>query len=167
MNPDSGPPSPPSSRSSWNSLGRPTRGISGGVVGGSLRVRGSTSPHAHYHSHPSEHESLLSHPPPPPLLARGRLPPQGARRAPSLELPAVLRPAGQPPARPDPGGRAGSGAGGPLGLGGGGDHHDCNGKTPAQLIGEVFPQLNTRKGRAELEEDTDYVSGDGGEDGLF
>uniref|UniRef100_A0A8C9W272 Calcium voltage-gated channel subunit alpha1 I n=1 Tax=Scleropages formosus TaxID=113540 RepID=A0A8C9W272_SCLFO len=40
-----------------------------------------------------------------------------------------------------------------------GDHQDCNGKTPSpqpHLLGEVFPQLNTRKERRELEDEIDY-----------
>lgn len=41
------------------------------------------------------------------------------------------------------------------------DHRDCNGKTPGprtQLMAEIFPQVNARKDRADLDEETDYVS---------
>ncbi|XP_033181995.1 voltage-dependent T-type calcium channel subunit alpha-1I isoform X6 [Anabas testudineus] len=114
-------------RSSWNSLGgenpcsssspsgspaftptsaRPFYGYGlgglGGVVGGSLRIRGpraSSSPHRHlYHAQPDEEESLLS----PPAIAHhslqlphailpGHFVPRRDRRALSLELPHVLQ----------------------------------------------------------------------------
>lgn len=44
---------------------------------------------------------------------------------------------------------------------GGAGHRDCNGKTPGphtRLMSEVFPQVNARKDRADLDEETDYVS---------
>uniref|UniRef100_A0A8C9TV68 Calcium voltage-gated channel subunit alpha1 I n=1 Tax=Scleropages formosus TaxID=113540 RepID=A0A8C9TV68_SCLFO len=72
-----------SRRSSWNSLGRGSRGL--GVGGSSLRARSPSS-------NPAEHESLLSPPPlpPPPLLSR-RFAPRRDRRALSLELPELLQ----------------------------------------------------------------------------
>lgn len=42
-----------------------------------------------------------------------------------------------------------------------GDHQDCNGKTPSvqpQIINEVYPQVNTRKDREDLDDELDYVS---------
>uniref|UniRef100_A0A8C1Z1K8 Calcium voltage-gated channel subunit alpha1 I n=1 Tax=Cyprinus carpio TaxID=7962 RepID=A0A8C1Z1K8_CYPCA len=71
------PPQPSwSRRCSWISAGRSARGLrAGGVIGGSLRVRG-------VHSHPAEHESLLPHPP---FLSHRH------RRALSLELPEPLQ----------------------------------------------------------------------------
>ncbi|XP_076872172.1 LOW QUALITY PROTEIN: voltage-dependent T-type calcium channel subunit alpha-1I [Brachyhypopomus gauderio] len=136
-----------SRRSSWNSVGRTTRGL---AVGGSLRVRGP-------HSHPGERESLLSPPPPlshaPPPLSR-RYPPRRHRRALSLELPECLQLPPPPPQRP------------PLprkksfcGDRGAGEHQDCNGKGPGPqvpLLSEVYPQLNARKDRPNLDEETDY-----------
>ena len=118
-----------------------------GVGGGSLRAR-----HSHYN--PSEQESLLS---PPPFLSR-RLSHSRARRALSLDLPEPP-PAPGPPNLPPPS-RNKSVSGGPAGLGGGGEHHDCNGRTHTPqppLLAEVFPQLNTKE-RARLEEEMDYVS---------
>lgn len=121
-------------RSSWNSLGgcrpcsssspsaspaftptsaRPFYGYGlaglGGVVGGSLRIRGpraSSSPHRHrhlhlHHAHPDEEESLLSPPasqslhPPGPMLP-GHFVPRRDRRALSLELPNLLQVPGPP-----------------------------------------------------------------------
>ncbi|XP_051244148.1 voltage-dependent T-type calcium channel subunit alpha-1I-like isoform X5 [Dicentrarchus labrax] len=119
-------------RSSWNSLGgcrpcsssspsaspafnpisaRPFYGYGlgglGGVVGGSLRIRGpraSSSPHRHlHHVHPDEEESLLSPPPvaprslhlPHPALS-GHFVPRRDRRALSLELPHLLQVPGPP-----------------------------------------------------------------------
>lgn len=41
------------------------------------------------------------------------------------------------------------------------DHRDCNGKTSGprtQLMAEIFPQVNARKDRADLDEEADYVS---------
>uniref|UniRef100_A0A674CLV3 Calcium voltage-gated channel subunit alpha1 Ia n=1 Tax=Salmo trutta TaxID=8032 RepID=A0A674CLV3_SALTR len=86
-------------RSSWNSLGRPSRALGLGLGvggGGSLRSR---SPHA---TNPAEQESLLSppHPPPhlahpPPLLALNFVP-RRDRRALSLELPELLQVPGTP-----------------------------------------------------------------------
>lgn len=49
-----------------------------------------------------------------------------------------------------------------AGSGLGVDHRDCNGKAPGphtQLMVEVFPQVNARKDRTDLDEETDYVSG--------
>ncbi|TDH02793.1 hypothetical protein EPR50_G00156340 [Perca flavescens] len=119
-------------RSSWNSLGgcrpcsssspsaspaftptsaRPFYGYGlgglGGVVGGSLRIRGpraSSSPHRHlHHVHPDEEESLLSPPAvaprslhlPHPMLP-GHFVPRRDRRALSLELPHLLQVPGPP-----------------------------------------------------------------------
>ncbi|XP_068565531.1 voltage-dependent T-type calcium channel subunit alpha-1I-like [Cebidichthys violaceus] len=164
-----------SRRSSSNSLGRRSYGFGGApLVGGSLRVHGTRSPYSY--SYTAEQESLLSHPPhshhphhppppPPPLLSR-HFAARRDRRALSLEHPELLRAGGQPPGppppvQPDPGRRSGSGAGGSItgGSGLGVDHRDCNGKTPgphAQLIAEVFPQVNARKDRTDLDEETDY-----------
>ncbi|XP_023189639.1 voltage-dependent T-type calcium channel subunit alpha-1I-like [Xiphophorus maculatus] len=177
-----GRPFPPQSgwsrRSSSNSLGRRTYGFSGAPpVGGSLRVRSTRSPYSYHHA--SEQESLLSHPlhshhshhplPPPMFLSRhfgGRR----DRRALSLELPELLRTGGQAPAPPpvqlpDHGRKSGSGAAGSLtggsgaGSGLGADHRDCNGKASGHhnhLMTDVFPQVNARKDRADLDEETDY-----------
>ncbi|KAL4647803.1 voltage-dependent T-type calcium channel subunit alpha-1I-like [Arapaima gigas] len=137
-----------SRRSSWNSLSMTSRSL--GMGGGSLRVR---SPR----SHVAEHESLLSPPlpPVPPLLTR-RFPPRRDRRALSLELPELLQiPRSAVPVFA----HKKSISGGPGSPGRGGDHHDCNGKTPSpqpNLLGEVFPQLNTCKERRELEDEIDY-----------
>ncbi|XP_052382048.1 voltage-dependent T-type calcium channel subunit alpha-1I-like [Oncorhynchus keta] len=173
-----GRPPPPQSawnrRSSWNSLGCPSRGVGGmgaGVVGGSLRVR---SPHSHIHSlyHSAEHEFLLSpalrlpphHAPPLPLLSRRNAIRHRDRRALSLELPNMLQVPGGPPSHPNPRMRSVSG-GGSSGSGGMVvEHHDCNGKAPspvmghqtAQLLTEVFPQLNLAKDRSDLDEEIDY-----------
>lgn len=49
-----------------------------------------------------------------------------------------------------------------AGSGLGVDHRDCNGKASGphtQLMTEVFPQVNARKDRTDLDEETDYVSG--------
>ncbi|XP_040014335.1 voltage-dependent T-type calcium channel subunit alpha-1I-like isoform X2 [Xiphias gladius] len=125
-------------RSSWNSLGggrscsssspsaspafTPTSartfygyglGGLGGVVGGSLRIRGpraSSSPHRHlHHVHPDEEESLLSSPAvapnslqlPHPMLP-GHFVPRRERRALSLELPHLLQVPGTPHPPPPP-----------------------------------------------------------------
>ncbi|TMS15577.1 Voltage-dependent T-type calcium channel subunit alpha-1I [Larimichthys crocea] len=125
-------------RSSWNSLGgcrpcssssqstspaftptsaRPFYGYGlgglGGVVGGSLRIRGpraSSSPHRHlYHVQPDEEESLLSPPAvaphslhlPHPMLP-GHFVPRRDRRALSLELPHLLQVPGPPHPPPPP-----------------------------------------------------------------
>ncbi|XP_062422309.1 voltage-dependent T-type calcium channel subunit alpha-1I-like isoform X4 [Pungitius pungitius] len=172
-------------RSSWNSLGgcrpfsssspsaspaftptsaRPFYGYGlgglGGVVGGSLRIRGpraSSSPHRHFHHvHRDEEESLLSPPPAAPHslhlphpVRPGYFVPRRDRRALSLELPHLLQvpgPPHPPPPTPHPlppppaalhahrGKKSFSGAappGGGDGLGFyGGVHQDCNGKTP-------------------------------------
>ncbi|KPP71983.1 voltage-dependent T-type calcium channel subunit alpha-1I-like [Scleropages formosus] len=137
-----------SRRSSWNSLSMTSRGL--GMGGGSLRAR---SPRFHV----GEHESLLSPPPPPlhPLLSR-RFPPRRDRRALSLELPELRQvPRSAVPAFT----RKKSLSGGQGSPAQAGDHQDCNGKTPSpqpHLLGEVFPQLNTRKERRELEDEIDY-----------
>uniref|UniRef100_A0A8C1M168 Calcium voltage-gated channel subunit alpha1 Ia n=1 Tax=Cyprinus carpio TaxID=7962 RepID=A0A8C1M168_CYPCA len=136
-----------SRRSSWNSLGRSSRCLGMGG-GGSLRVR---SPH----SHPAEQESLLSPPPPPlhpPLLSRHFVPCR-ERRALSLELPELLQVPGPvlPPLHPRQSKKSFSG-----GLGSVGEHQDCNGKTPSvqpQIINEVYPQVNTRKDRDDLDDE--------------
>ncbi|KAJ8251548.1 hypothetical protein GJAV_G00222530 [Gymnothorax javanicus] len=144
-----------SRRSSWNSVTRTSRGLGSGsgVYGGSLRVRS-------VHSNPGEHESLLSPPPPlpppPPPLLSHHFGPRRDRRALSLELPELLQVPG-PPMHSLP--RKKSFSGGLEGPGGAGEHQDCNGKTHTpqpSLLGEVFPQLNTRKEREELEEEVDY-----------
>ncbi|KAG1967831.1 voltage-dependent T-type calcium channel subunit alpha-1I [Pimephales promelas] len=139
-----------SRRSSWNSLGRSSRCLGMGG-GGSLRVR---SPH----SRPAEQESLLSPPPPPlhpPLLSRHFVP-RRERRALSLELPELLQVPGPalPPLHPRQRKKSFSG-----GLGSVGEHQDCNGKTPSvqpQIINEVYPQVNTRKEREDLDDELDY-----------
>uniref|UniRef100_A0A8C6KBF0 Voltage-dependent T-type calcium channel subunit alpha-1I-like n=1 Tax=Nothobranchius furzeri TaxID=105023 RepID=A0A8C6KBF0_NOTFU len=151
-------------RSSSNSLGRRSYGFGGAPpVGGSLRVRSSHSPNSYNYA--SEQESLLSHPhnshyplhahhpPPPPHFFSKHFGPRRDRRALSLELPELLRtggPAtGQPPVQThEPGRRSGSV-----------DHRDCNGKASGphtHLIADVFPQVNARKDRADLDEETDY-----------
>ncbi|XP_074542124.1 voltage-dependent T-type calcium channel subunit alpha-1I [Halichoeres trimaculatus] len=170
-----------SRRSSSNSLGRRSYRFGGGpLVGGSLRVQSTRSPHSYY---AAEQESLLSHPPhshhpvpphhppPPPLFLSRHFSGRRDRRALSLELPELLQAGGQPgppglpPVDPHPGRRSGSGAGGSItggsvvGSGFGVDHRDCNGKTPGpntHLFAEVYPQVNPRKDRADLDEETDY-----------
>uniref|UniRef100_A0AAY4DSJ6 Ion transport domain-containing protein n=1 Tax=Denticeps clupeoides TaxID=299321 RepID=A0AAY4DSJ6_9TELE len=119
--------------SSWNSLGRSARGLGAG--------------------------SLLSPPPlhlPPPMLSR-HLCPRRERRAYSLELPELRQTlAAPPPLHLHP--RKKSPAGTPGGTVA--EHQDCNGKTPtaahAQLLSEVYPQVNARKDRDELDEEIDY-----------
>ncbi|XP_078799389.1 voltage-dependent T-type calcium channel subunit alpha-1I isoform X1 [Oryzias latipes] len=164
-----------SRRSSSYSLGRRNYGF-GGIpqVGGSLRVQSTRFPHSYAYS--SEQESLLSHSQPPPLplhpapaslfLSRhfgGRR----NRRSLSLEFPELLRAGGQPPhiQNPDSDKKTGSGAWGSLrggsgtGSGLGVDHRDCNGKAPSthnHLMTNVFPQVNARQDRADLDEETDY-----------
>ncbi|XP_058624430.1 voltage-dependent T-type calcium channel subunit alpha-1I isoform X1 [Onychostoma macrolepis] len=139
-----------SRRSSWNSLGRSSRCLGMGG-GGSLRVR---SPH----SRPAEQESLLSPPPPPlhPSLLSRHFVPRRERRALSLELPELLQVPGPalPPLHPRQRKKSFSG-----GLGSVGEHQDCNGKTPSvqpQIINEVYPQVNTRKDREDLDDELDY-----------
>ncbi|RVE75920.1 hypothetical protein OJAV_G00003750 [Oryzias javanicus] len=166
-----------SRRSSSYSLGRRNYGFGGAPqVGGSLRVRSTRSPHSYAYS--SEQESLLSHshhplPPPHPAPASFLSRHFGGRRnrrALSLEFPELLRAGGQPPGlphvqNPDSGRKTGSGAwgsqagGSGTGSGLGVDHRDCNGKAPGphnHLMTEVFPQVNARKDRADLDEETDY-----------
>uniref|UniRef100_A0A8C1VN63 Voltage-dependent T-type calcium channel subunit alpha n=1 Tax=Cyprinus carpio TaxID=7962 RepID=A0A8C1VN63_CYPCA len=141
-----------SRRSSWNSLSRSSRCLGMGG-GGSLRVR---SPH----SRPAEQESLLSPPPPPlhpPLLSR-RFVPCRERRALSLELPELLQVPGPalPPLHARQRKKSFSG-----GLGSVGEHQDCNGKTPSvqpQIINEVYPQVNARKDREDLDDELDYAA---------
>ncbi|MCI4385501.1 hypothetical protein PGIGA_G00051090 [Pangasianodon gigas] len=144
-----------SRRSSWNSVGRPSRSVGAGT-GGSLRVRGP-------HSYQAEHESLLSPPPlhphpphpPPPLFSRHFVP-RRDRRALSLELPELLQVPGAPPTSLHSRQRKKSFSGGPAGAA---EHQDCNGKTPAvqqQILSEVYPQVNTRKDRDDLEDEIDY-----------
>lgn len=169
-------------RSSSYSLGRRSYRFGGTpLVGGSLRLHSSRSPHSYNFvpeqesllSHqPHSHHPLLSHhPPPPPLLLSRHSSVRRDRRALSLELPELLRTGGQPQGPPaghqDPGRRSGSGAGGSItggsrdGSGVGVDHRDCNGKAPGPhtlLMTEVFPQVNARKDRSDLDEETDYVS---------
>ncbi|XP_061626694.1 voltage-dependent T-type calcium channel subunit alpha-1I-like isoform X1 [Phyllopteryx taeniolatus] len=160
-----------SRRSSSNSLGRRNYGFGGApLVGGSLRVHSTRTPYSY--PHPAEQESLLSRPPhphhapplhgPPPA---GLLLSRRDRRALSLELPELLRAGGQggcpPPANTSSGKRSrGSVTGGSgTGSGVGTDHRDCNGKTPGPhslLMVNVFPQVNARKERANLDEETDY-----------
>uniref|UniRef100_A0A8D3BI16 Calcium voltage-gated channel subunit alpha1 Ib n=1 Tax=Scophthalmus maximus TaxID=52904 RepID=A0A8D3BI16_SCOMX len=167
-------------------LGRRSYRFSGApLVGGSLRVHSTRSPHSYPYA--AEQESLLSHaphshhpllpphppPPPPPLFLSRHFAGKWDRRALSLELPELLgagaQPPGPPPAHvPDPGSssrRSGSGAAGSVtagsaaGSGFGGEHRDCNGKAPgphAHLMAEVFPQVNARKDRTDLDEETDY-----------
>ncbi|KAM4594229.1 voltage-dependent T-type calcium channel subunit alpha-1I [Fundulus diaphanus] len=177
-----GRPFPPQSgwsrRSSSNSLGRRSYGFGGAPpVGGSLRVHSTRSPYSYNHA--SEQESLLSHslhshhshhPLPPSLFVSRHFGARRDRRALSLELPELLRTGGQAPGLPpvqipDHGRKSGSGAAGSLtggsgaGSGLGGEHRDCNGKASGHhnhLITNVFPQVNARKDRADLDEETDY-----------
>uniref|UniRef100_A0A665W3J5 Calcium voltage-gated channel subunit alpha1 Ib n=1 Tax=Echeneis naucrates TaxID=173247 RepID=A0A665W3J5_ECHNA len=141
--------------------------------------RSTRSPHSYAYA--AEQESLLSHPPnshhplpphhppPPPLFLSRHFAARRDRRALSLELPELLRAAGQPsglpPIHPEPVKRTGSGAGGSIaggsvaGVGLGVDHRDCNGKAPGphtQLMAEVFPQVAARKDRTDLDDETDY-----------
>ncbi|XP_028266992.1 voltage-dependent T-type calcium channel subunit alpha-1I-like [Parambassis ranga] len=165
-------------RSSWNNLGggrpcsssspsaspaftptsaRPFYGYDlsglGGVVGGSLRIRGpraSSSPH-HQHLcriHPDEEESLLSPPDPhslhlPHPVLPGYFAPRRDRRALSLELP-------HPPPPPlhhlpppvmlhgHPRKKSFSGGGDLRGV-----HQDCNGKTPLSQLLQLPPRRQT------------------------
>lgn len=150
-------------------------------MGGSLRVHSTRSPN--FYNYAAEQESLLSHPhhshyplppnhPPRPLFLSRHFAARRDRRALSLELPELFRTGGQhpglPTVHPDPGRRNGSGTGGSIhrdsvaGSGLGVDHRDCNGKAPGphtQLMTEVFPQVNARKDRTDLDEEMDYVSG--------
>lgn len=146
-----------SRRSSWNSVGRASRSVGVGT-GGSLRVRGP-------HSYQAEHESLLLSPPPlhphhlppPPLFSRHFVP-RRDRRALSLELPELLQVPGALPTSLHSRQREKSFSRGPAGAQ---EHQDCNGKTPAaqqQILSEVYPQVNTRKDRDDLEDEIDYVS---------
>ncbi|XP_049576538.1 voltage-dependent T-type calcium channel subunit alpha-1I [Syngnathus scovelli] len=140
-----------SRRSSSNSLGRRNYGFGAPLVGGSLRVHGSRTPQA------AEQESLLSRrahqaPPPHGPPAAGPLLSGRERRALSLELPEL---GGRPP-RADS--RKRSSRGSVTGASGT-ERRDCNGKTPGphgRLMVDVFPQVNARKERADLDEETDY-----------
>ncbi|GAA6075503.1 voltage-dependent T-type calcium channel subunit alpha-1I-like, partial [Tachysurus ichikawai] len=146
-----------SRRSSWNSVGRTSRSVGVGT-GGSLRVRGP-------HSYQAEHESLLLSPPPlhphhphhpPPSLFSRHFVPRRDRRALSLELPELLQVPGAPLTSLHSHQRKKSFSGGPSGAQ---EHQDCNGKTPAaqqQILSEVYPQVNTRKDREDLEDEIDY-----------
>nr|XP_023009548.1 voltage-dependent T-type calcium channel subunit alpha-1I isoform X3 [Maylandia zebra] len=178
-------------RSSWNSLGgrpcsssspsaspgftptssRPFYGYGlgglGGVVGGSLRIRGpraSSSPHHHLHRiQPDEEESLLSPPVvaphslhlPHPMLP-GSFGPRRDRRALSLELPHLLQVPGQthPLQHPLPSmtlnanHRKKSLSGGMIISSGGnfgGLHQDCNGKTPLSQLLQPPPRHPTEQ----------------------
>ncbi|XP_015240445.1 PREDICTED: voltage-dependent T-type calcium channel subunit alpha-1G isoform X3 [Cyprinodon variegatus] len=168
------PPQPHPLCSSWSSLGgrpcsssspsaspaftptsaRPFYGCGlgglGGVVGGSLRIRGpraSSTPHHHHHIQPDEEESLLSPPAAAPhclQLPHSKLhnyfAPRRDRRALSLELPNMLQsPTGNPlqhhalpPVKLHAHHRKKSFSGG-LVISNSGDlegiHQDCNGKT--------------------------------------
>ncbi|XP_054861031.1 voltage-dependent T-type calcium channel subunit alpha-1I isoform X3 [Amphiprion ocellaris] len=182
-------------RSSWNSLGgcrpcsssspssspaftptsaRPFYGYGlgglGGVVGGSLRIRGpraSSSPHRHlHHVQPDEEESLLSPPAvaphslhlPHPMLP-GCFVPRRDRRALSLELPHLLQVPGAPHPPPPPHHplppmalhaqhRKKSFSGGVV-ISRGGDlvgvHQDCNGKTPLSQLLQPPPRIQTEQ----------------------
>ncbi|CAK6964895.1 voltage-dependent T-type calcium channel subunit alpha-1I-like [Scomber scombrus] len=142
-------------------------GSLGGVVGGSLRIRGprASSPIPH------EKESLLSPPAvapnalhlPHPMLP-GHFLPRRDRRALSLELPHMLQVPGAPHPPPPPhhllpqrkksfsGGMiiTGGGGGGLDSLGGlVGVHQDCNGKTPlSQLLQPPIRHPNEQAGGA-------------------
>ncbi|XP_042248120.1 voltage-dependent T-type calcium channel subunit alpha-1I isoform X5 [Thunnus maccoyii] len=144
----------------------------GGVVGGSLRIRGprasSPPPHHHlHHAHPDEAESLLSPPAvaphalhlPHPMLP-GHFVPRRDRRALSLELPHLLQVPGAPHPPPPPhhllpqrkksfsGGMviSGGGGGGLDTLGGlGVVHQDCNGKTPLSQLFQPPPRHPTEQ----------------------
>ncbi|KAE8283079.1 Voltage-dependent T-type calcium channel subunit alpha-1 [Larimichthys crocea] len=191
-------------RSSWNSLGgcrpcssssqstspaftptsaRPFYGYGlgglGGVVGGSLRIRGpraSSSPHRHlYHVQPDEEESLLSPPAvaphslhlPHPMLP-GHFVPRRDRRALSLELPHLLQVPGPPHPPPPPHHPLR-----PMALHAHQRKKSFSGAMPpprhpaeqaggradpqSQLMTDVFPQVNTRsKDREDLDDDIDY-----------
>ncbi|XP_053711264.1 voltage-dependent T-type calcium channel subunit alpha-1I-like isoform X2 [Synchiropus splendidus] len=166
-----------SRRSSSYSLGRRSYGFGGApLVGGSLRVHSTASPYACTYT--AEQETLLSHKPHPlhplpphhpPPAARFLSRQYGARRdrrALSLDLPELFQAGGQLQQNSQNTERwTGSGAGGSInggsihGSGFGVDHRDCNGKAPGphiQLMKEVYPQVNARKDRADLDEETDY-----------
>ncbi|XP_044186655.1 voltage-dependent T-type calcium channel subunit alpha-1I isoform X2 [Thunnus albacares] len=144
----------------------------GGVVGGSLRIRGprasSPPPHHHlHHAHPDEAESLLSPPAvaphalhlPHPMLP-GHFVPRRDRRALSLELPHLLQVPGAPHPPPPPHHllpqRKKSFSGGMVISGGGGSgldtlgglgvvHQDCNGKTPLSQLFQPPPRHPTEQ----------------------
>ncbi|XP_058876232.1 voltage-dependent T-type calcium channel subunit alpha-1I-like, partial [Acipenser ruthenus] len=136
-------------RSSWNSVGR-IPGPSRSQIQPEQECLLAGQPDVRLHPNPSAPRptSLLSRQLSNPCLRRDR-------RALSLELPELLRVPGT--------GSSLSGtsrkksfsgvAGSPTG-----EHRGCNGKTsPAsQLVGEVFPKLNTKKEREEYEEEIDY-----------
>ncbi|XP_056871734.1 voltage-dependent T-type calcium channel subunit alpha-1I isoform X2 [Takifugu flavidus] len=175
-------------RSSWNSLGRcrPCSSSSpsaspaftprpfyeygladlGGVVGGSLRIRGprASSPRRHLHPVQTDEEQSLLSPPashslhPPCTMLPGHFVPRRDRRALSLELPHLLQvpPHLAPPSRhllrpvafhvhqrqkSFSGGVAFSSGGGLGSLSGLGDlHQDCNGKTPLSQVLQPRPR---------------------------
>uniref|UniRef100_A0A8C7L227 Ion transport domain-containing protein n=1 Tax=Oncorhynchus kisutch TaxID=8019 RepID=A0A8C7L227_ONCKI len=88
--------------------------------------------------------------------------PPGPKLCPAAGPPgAVLGAAGAPPgpgtplASMLPYPRKKSFSSGLVGGGPGGEHQDCNGKAPS-LLTEVFPQVNTRKDREDLDDDIDY-----------
>ncbi|KAM9793054.1 voltage-dependent T-type calcium channel subunit alpha-1I [Neosynchiropus ocellatus] len=166
-----------SRRSSSYSLGRRSYGFGGApLVGGSLRVHSTASPYACTYT--AEQETLLSHKPHPHHPLPPHHPPPAARflsrqygarrdrRALSLDLPELFQAGGQMQQNSQNTERwTGSGAGGSInggsinGSGFGADHRDCNGKAPGphiQLMKEVYPQVNARKDRADLDEETDY-----------
>lgn len=171
-------------RSSWNSLGRcrPCSSSSpsaspaftpkssrpfheygladfGGMVGGSLRIRGpraSSSPHRRLCPvQTDEEESLLSPPAPqslrpPCTMLPGHFAPRRDRRALSLELPHLLQvplPSHHllPPAAFHVHQRQKSFSGG-VAFGGRGDsHQDCNGKTPLSQLVQPRPRPSSEQ----------------------
>ncbi|XP_041093888.1 voltage-dependent T-type calcium channel subunit alpha-1I [Polyodon spathula] len=136
-------------RSSWNSVGR-VPGASRSQIQPEQECLLSGRPDIRLHpNHPSSRpSSLLSRRLSNPCIRRDR-------RALSLELPELLRVPGT--------GSSLSGTSRKKSISGvlgspSGEHQGCNGKTsPApQLVGEVFPKLNTKKEREEYEEEIDY-----------
>ncbi|KAJ8001628.1 hypothetical protein DPEC_G00171450 [Dallia pectoralis] len=145
-----------SRRSSWNSVGHPSRSLGrmeAGVLGGSLRGQ-TPNPGSPYD--PDERRSLLTdprHASPLSLLSPGC----SSRRTVSLELPDTLQVPQGDPTRPEPRKRSVSGG---EGSGVGVKRHDCNGKMPVPVspevlsLAEVYPQLNITKDKPDLDEDT-------------
>uniref|UniRef100_A0A8C4SX58 Calcium voltage-gated channel subunit alpha1 Ia n=1 Tax=Erpetoichthys calabaricus TaxID=27687 RepID=A0A8C4SX58_ERPCA len=137
-------------RSSWNSLGRVSGSIRARVHSEQESLLSGTTSDRHSHHNPGPHQASV-------VPRRVSNPcPHRDRRALSLELPELLQVPrmGAPTTAMS---RKKSCSGG-AGLSGPSTHQDCNGKTPppTQLLGEVFPQLNTRKEREEYEEEIDY-----------